>query len=77
MGRALLAMIRFYKLRISPGMSPSCRFIPSCSEYAAEAIERYGAVRGGAMALRRVARCNPLSKGGYDPVPGPPRGGLW
>ncbi|MDR1262656.1 MAG: membrane protein insertion efficiency factor YidD [Oscillospiraceae bacterium] len=69
MSRAMLALLRFYRLRISTHTRPSCRFVPSCSEYAAEAIECYGAVLGGALAVWRVLRCNPLSKGGYDPVP--------
>ncbi|MDR0397365.1 MAG: membrane protein insertion efficiency factor YidD [Oscillospiraceae bacterium] len=67
--RALLALIRFYRRRVSPGLSPSCRFVPTCSEYAMDAIERFGAMKGGAMAVWRVMRCNPFSKGGYDPVP--------
>ncbi len=69
MKRLLLALLRFYKRRISPGLPPSCRFQPTCSEYAMEAIEKYGTWKGGALALWRVLRCNPLSKGGYDPVP--------
>ncbi|GHU67106.1 putative membrane protein insertion efficiency factor [Clostridia bacterium] len=69
MKRAMLAVLRFYRRRISPGLRPSCRFMPSCSEYAAEAIERHGAMKGGALAVWRVLRCNPFSKGGYDPVP--------
>ena len=64
-----LAMIRFYQKYISPLNPPSCRFYPSCSNYALEAIERYGAVHGGWMAVKRVARCHPFSPGGYDPVP--------
>lgn len=48
---------------------PCCRFIPTCSQYALEAIEKYGAIKGGILALRRILRCNPLCKGGYDPVP--------
>lgn len=69
MARALRAVIRFYKRRISPGLPPSCRFIPTCSEYAYEAIGKYGAIRGGLMAAWRILRCNPFGKGGYDPVP--------
>jgi uncharacterized protein len=64
-----LKVIRFYQLAISPHMPPSCRYVPSCSEYGYEAIERYGALRGGWMTVRRIARCNPFVKGGYDPVP--------
>ncbi len=67
--RALRAVIRFYKRRISPGLPPSCRFIPTCSEYAFEAIGKYGAFKGGLMAAWRILRCNPFCKGGYDPVP--------
>ena len=69
MKRLLLAMLRFYKRNISPTFPPSCRFTPTCSEYAMEAIEKYGAVKGGWLAFRRVLRCNPFCKGGYDPVP--------
>lgn len=70
MKRILLAMIRFYQRRISPAFPPCCRFRPTCSAYAAEAIEKYGAWKGGLLALRRLARCNPFYKGDiYDPVP--------
>jgi putative membrane protein insertion efficiency factor len=69
MKRFLLAVIRFYRRRLSPLTRPSCRFIPSCSQYALEAIERHGAGWGTWLALKRVLRCNPFSKGGYDPVP--------
>ncbi|HEV2830256.1 MAG TPA: membrane protein insertion efficiency factor YidD [Pyrinomonadaceae bacterium] len=64
----LIAFLRFYKLVISPFLPPSCRFSPTCSQYASEAIARYGAVRGCALALRRLLRCHPFSAGGYDPV---------
>ena len=67
--RVLLGLVRFYRANISPMHRPCCRFIPTCSQYAMEAIEKYGAIRGGYLALRRVLRCNPLHKGGYDPVP--------
>jgi hypothetical protein len=66
--RALLACIRFYRKNISPNKPPCCRFSPTCSEYALEAVERYGFWRGGAMSAWRVLRCNPFCKGGYDPV---------
>ncbi len=69
MKRLLIRMIRFYQRRISPHTPPSCRFQPSCSQYALTALERYGALKGGAMALWRLLRCNPFCKGGYDPVP--------
>jgi putative membrane protein insertion efficiency factor len=65
----LIGIIRFYRKRISPNKRPCCRFIPTCSAYALEAIEKYGALRGGFLALRRILRCNPLFPGGYDPVP--------
>ncbi|MEX0750508.1 MAG: membrane protein insertion efficiency factor YidD [Dehalococcoidia bacterium] len=69
MKRLALTAIRFYQRRISPGMSPSCRFQPTCSHYACEAIETFGAVRGSGMAAWRILRCNPLNDGGFDPVP--------
>jgi uncharacterized protein len=64
-----LAMIRLYQRGISPYTPPSCRYFPSCSEYAAQAVTRYGLLRGGWMALRRLLRCHPFRPGGYDPVP--------
>ena len=67
--RFLLWMVRFYRRNISPMHQPCCRFIPTCSQYALEAITKYGAIKGGFLALRRILRCNPLCKGGYDPVP--------
>jgi len=63
-----LEMLRAYKWAISPLFPPSCRYVPSCSEYAMEAVERYGAVRGMLMAVARVLRCHPFVRGGYDPV---------
>lgn len=65
----LLWLIRFYRKNISPMHPACCRFIPTCSQYALEAIEKYGALKGGYLALRRILRCHPLCKGGYDPVP--------
>jgi uncharacterized protein len=65
----LVAPIRLYKLFVSPVLPPMCRFTPSCSMYAMEAIRTRGAVRGIALGLWRLLRCNPLSRGGYDPVP--------
>ena len=62
-------MLRFYKKNISPTLPPSCRFMPTCSEYAYEAIDKYGSLKGGYLAVKRILRCNPFSKGGYDPVP--------
>ncbi|MEG0742753.1 MAG: membrane protein insertion efficiency factor YidD [Clostridia bacterium] len=69
MKRLLLGLIHFYRRHISPHTPPSCRFQPTCSQYALTAIERYGAWRGGWMAAWRLLRCNPFCKGGYDPVP--------
>ena len=72
MKRALLCLIRFYQKNISPAFPPRCRFRPTCSAYAVTAINRYGALKGGLMAVWRILRCNPFSKGGYDPVPEDP-----
>ncbi len=68
-GRLLLVPIRFYQRVLSPLKPPSCRFYPSCSCYAQQAIERHGAWRGLGLSLRRMLRCHPLHPGGYDPVP--------
>lgn len=65
----LLGLIRFYQRAISPWTPPSCRFTPTCSAYAAEAIERHGAGRGSWLAARRLLRCHPWGGEGYDPVP--------
>ncbi len=67
----VLQLLRGYKWAISPMFPPACRFVPTCSEYAMEAVERYGALCGGFMALTRLLRCHPLSRGGYDPVVSP------
>jgi uncharacterized protein len=68
--RSLLAgLVRGYQLVISPFLPPSCRFTPSCSQYALEAIRRHGAVRGTWLAARRLVRCHPFHPGGFDPVP--------
>ena len=69
MSRLLLALIRAYRYALSPWWGRSCRFTPTCSEYAMEAIERRGVVVGGLLATKRVLSCNPFSRGGYDPVP--------
>ncbi|MFZ2086828.1 MAG: membrane protein insertion efficiency factor YidD [Candidatus Sulfotelmatobacter sp.] len=63
-----LQLLRAYKWAISPMLPPACRYVPTCSEYAMEAVERYGALRGGLMALGRVLRCHPFARAGYDPV---------
>lgn len=69
MKRVLLALIKFYKQAISPYLPDACRFTPTCSEYAREAITKYGALKGGFLSMKRILRCNPFCKGGYDPVP--------
>jgi len=69
MTRILLVLIRAYQRFVSPYTPPSCRFYPSCSAYAVDAIARYGAWRGGYLAVRRLLRCHPFHAGGYDPVP--------
>ena len=69
MKKPVIAAIRFYQKHITPGLPPRCRYIPTCSEYALEAVEKYGAVKGGWLAAKRIARCHPFHKGGYDPVP--------
>ena len=70
LGRVLIGIIRFYQVAISPLTPPTCRYTPSCSAYARDAIEIHGAARGGWLALRRVLRCHPWGGHGYDPVPG-------
>ena len=65
----LILPIRFYRLCISPMFPPACRFTPTCSEYAIEAITRHGALRGSWLAIRRICRCHPWGGSGYDPVP--------
>lgn len=69
MKRVLLWLIRGYQKCISPLFPPCCRFYPTCSNYAIEAIEKHGWLKGGALAAWRILRCNPFCKGGYDPVP--------
>ena len=69
MKRLVLAALRFYKARVSPGLPPACRYTPTCSEYAIEAVEQRGVIVGGLLAARRVVSCNPFARGGYDPVP--------
>ena len=72
MQKTFLKGIDFYRQKISPHKRACCRFQPTCSEYARIAIERYGATQGAFLALKRLARCQPLCPGGYDPVPEPP-----
>jgi len=67
--RVAVAVIRVYQKVLSPLMPPSCRFTPTCSNYAVGAIQRYGLMHGGWLALKRIARCHPWNPGGYDPVP--------
>ncbi len=69
MQKTLLRVIRFYQRRISPLFPPMCRYYPTCSAYAAQAVHEHGAVRGSLLAMWRFLRCNPLFPGGYDPVP--------
>lgn len=71
MKRFMLGLIRFYQRFISPLSGPKCRYIPTCSQYAVQAIEKYGALKGGWLALRRIGRCHPFYpwRGPYDPVP--------
>lgn len=63
-----IGIIRFYQLFISPLFPPTCRFYPTCSQYAIEAIQKKGALRGGWLAVKRIAKCHPFHSGGYDPV---------
>jgi uncharacterized protein len=64
-----LKLIRLYKIVLSPLLPSSCRYVPTCSEYGYEAIEKYGVLKGGYLAIRRILRCHPFRPGGYDPVP--------
>jgi putative membrane protein insertion efficiency factor len=65
----LVALLRLYRCAISPALGPACRFEPTCSVYAQEAIERFGVLKGSTLALRRILRCHPFAPGGLDPVP--------
>ncbi len=69
LSRVMLAMIAFYRNCISPLTPPTCRYTPTCSQYAVEAIQKYGPLKGGWLALKRILRCHPFGGSGYDPVP--------
>ncbi|HHT25171.1 MAG TPA: membrane protein insertion efficiency factor YidD [Clostridiaceae bacterium] len=69
MGKWAIKLIRLYQRRISPNAPPRCRYSPSCSQYAIEAIQTWGLIRGMFLSIWRILRCNPFSRGGYDPVP--------
>ena len=69
MKKLVISAIRFYQREISPLSPPRCRYIPTCSQYALEAVEKYGAIKRTFLATKRILRCNPFHKGGYDPVP--------
>ncbi|MBQ6304353.1 MAG: membrane protein insertion efficiency factor YidD [Clostridiales bacterium] len=66
--KAIIRMIRWYQRNISPNMAPHCKYMPTCSQYMIDAVTKYGALKGGLMGIWRLLRCNPFSKGGYDPV---------
>ena len=72
MRTVLLALVRFYRLAVSPWLAPRCRYLPTCSEYALEAIKRHGALHGTGLAVRRIARCHPWGGSGIDEVPDAP-----
>ncbi len=69
MKKILLYMVKFYQKFISPMFPPTCRFSPTCSHYAVEAITKYGAIKGLYLSIKRILKCHPFHKGGYDPVP--------
>ena len=69
MKKLVLALLRGYKKYISPSLGNNCRFLPTCSEYAMEAVERHGILKGGLLSIWRILRCNPFGRRGYDPVP--------
>lgn len=68
MKKMILYLIKIYREKISPMYPPRCKYVPTCSQYALEAIEKYGVIKGGLMSIWRILRCNPFSKGGFDPV---------
>jgi putative membrane protein insertion efficiency factor len=74
-GTISIAIIRVYQLVISPWLGPACRFEPTCSEYACEAIDRFGFAKGSGLAVWRLLRCHPFHPGGYDPLTGEPKAG--
>ncbi len=67
--KLFLYLIRFYQTAISPYKAPCCRFTPTCSQYTYQAVKKYGAIKGGFLGIRRILKCHPFHKGGYDPVP--------
>lgn len=69
MKKLIIKVIRFYQKKISPLSGPQCRYYPTCSQYALEAVERFGVIKGSFLSVLRLLRCNPLFPGGYDPVP--------
>jgi hypothetical protein len=69
MSRVAIYIIRIYQLVLSPLLGPACRFVPSCSQYAIQALQKYGFIKGSWLAVKRISRCHPLNPGGYDPVP--------
>ncbi|MBC2711346.1 MAG: membrane protein insertion efficiency factor YidD [Desulfosarcina sp.] len=69
MNKLALLLIRLYQISISPVLGPACRFVPTCSEYAYQAISSHGVLRGGLLAIKRILRCHPFNPGGFDPVP--------
>lgn len=75
--RAAIGAVKFYKKHISPHLPRACIYTPTCSEYCIEAIERFGVLKGGALTVKRILRCNPFMKGGLDPVPDRPRDKKW
>lgn len=68
MKKIIIRSIKFYRKYISPLKGPTCRFYPTCSQYTLEAVEKYGALKGSLMGIKRILRCHPFNKGGYDPV---------
>ncbi len=74
MKHVFIILVKFYQVLISPLLPPSCRYYPTCSEYALDALQQHGARKGGWLALKRIARCHPFHPGGFDPVPTAPTG---